>query len=515
MSELHRKVEGSGLDIGFLCQGWPPDQGGVESHAEDLARRLARRGHRVHVLALDYSDGREPYSVRTSTQDGVTVRRYAYRYHDQRALADVVVSRRADDAVAAWMAETPCDVVHVHHLTGWGMGALRAIADLGQPLVMTLHDYWPLCPRGQMLRHVEGDPALVHGEICARPEPATCATCLARTWPHLLPSTGAQARGPSGEPLASDAEAAAARTAFALAMLAQPQRLFAPSVAARAVYAAAGFPAAKIQVVENGIEAAELAAAVQAERGRAVRAPGEVRLGFLGTALPSKGALELAQALVEADVPGLSLEVHASLPSYHGDARYVDALRALAARDARIRLHGPYARAELPRILAALDGVAAPSRWQEVFGLTVREARAAGLPVLVSDRGDLARVAEDGAAGLVVPADDRAAWVAALRRFGTDAAARARWAARTTPLRDGEAMMLELERAYVESILEVTGRMPQLVHPLAGLGAGAASGAAAGPARPSAAASAASSAASSADATPVAKKGFLRRLFGA
>src|SRR6185295_15153701 len=112
------------------------------------------------------------------------------------------------------------------------------------------------------------------------------------------------------------------------------------------------------------------------------------------------------------------------------------ALEQLAARDARVRLRGPYAREELPRILAGLDGVAAPSLWPEPYGLTAREARAAGLPVLVSDAGDLAGVAEGGAAGIAVPARDRAAWIAALRRFASDAPARALWGAHASRLRD-------------------------------------------------------------------------------
>ncbi|TAJ18481.1 MAG: glycosyltransferase [Planctomycetota bacterium] len=466
MSELTRKVEGRGLDVGFLCQGWPPDQGGVESHAQDLARALATRGHRVHVLALDYGDV-APFTVAKSEQDGVSIRRFAYRYHDQRALADLAVNARAEDAIAAWLAETPCDVVHVHHLTGWGLRALRAIVDLGQPLAMTLHDYWPLCPRGQMLRW---SSELARAPICERPEPAACGACIAATWPHLMPSREGELRDPLGRALdksaAGDAAAAEARTRFALEMLALPQRLFAPSAAARAVYAAAGVPAQRIRVVENGVEVGALAADVQRERAARARGDGLVHLGVLGSALPSKGVLELAEAFVEAAVPSLVLDVHGALPAYHGDARCIDALKALAAREPRIRLHGPYARGELARILAGLDGVAAPSRWQEVFGLTVREARAAGLPVLVSDRGDLARVADEGRAGIVVPADDRAAWVAALRTFAGDAAARARWAAHASALRDVDSMMRELEREYVAAIVEVTGRMPSLVHPL-------------------------------------------------
>jgi glycosyltransferase involved in cell wall biosynthesis len=439
-----KEVAASGMDVGFVCQGWPPDVGGVESHAADLARALIARGHRAHVLALDYGEGLEPYSTRDldpAEHGGVAVRRMAYLYRDQAALHDVVENERANDVVLAWLAETPCDVVHVHHATGFGLGILRAVRDVGQPLVMTLHDYWALCPRGQMLRH--------DGVVCARPEPEPCGACLLATWPHLF----------AGGAKPDEAGAAAAeRTAHALACLALSHRLFTPSEAARAVYARAGVDPARIQVVANGVDVEGLAAEVAALRAQ--REPrDEVRLGVLGSVLPSKGVLELAQALERADAPGLVLEVHGNLPSYHGDESYTNGLRALAAREPRVRVRGPYARAELPRILAELDGVAAPSRWEEVFGLTVREAAAAGLPVLVSDAGGLPELAATGA-GIVVPRGDAGAWVRALERFANDADARARWGGARPALRTTGEMAAELEHAYVEVVRAVTGHAP-------------------------------------------------------
>jgi len=449
-----------GLDVGFLCAGWPPDVGGVESHAQDLARALATRGHRVHVLCLDSSPGLEPFGTRSETLDGVEVRRMAYAYHDHGALADVVVNARAEDVIHAWMAETPCDVIHVHHLTGFGMGALRAIADVGSPAVMTLHDYWPLCPRGQMLR--------ADGTLSDTPEPDACAACLASTWPHLMPSGTGRHAGPRGEEAADDRTAAELRTAFALEALALPHRLFTPSEAARAVYVRAGLDPGRIDVCANGVEVEGLAEEVRRRRAERPRSGDALRLGCLGTVLPSKGVLELAEAFVEAELEGVALEVHGNLPSYHGDGSYVERLQALGAEHEQVTVHGPYARGDLAAILAGLDGVAAPSRWEEVFGLTVREARAAGLPVLVSDAGARPEGTGGGRAGLVVPRDDRAAWVDALRRFATDGEARAAWAAAEVPLRTTRDMMLQLERGYAEAILAVTGLLPDLAHPIDG-----------------------------------------------
>jgi len=438
-----------GLDVALLCHGWFPDVGGIESHTRELARELRARGHRVRALCLDYGEELEPYSVRREDVEGVDVHRMAYLYHDHRALADVVENRRAEEVAGAWLAKRRPDVLHVQHVTGFGIGVLRTAREAGIPTVATLHDYWSLCPRGQMMRD--------DLTVCERPEPAACGACLRATWPHLMPSGGGEARGPDGRDVDDDEAAAAERTSFALKCLEHPRRLLTPSAAARDVYGRAGLAPERIEVCENGVETAHLAEEVARLRATRPRSDGEVRLGVLGSVLPSKGALELTLAFLEADVEGMALEIHGNLPSYHGDESYVDELQRLAEGNERVRLHGPYRFDRLAGILADLDGVAAPSRWVEVYGLTVREAAAAGLPVLVSDAGDLSAVANEGRAGLVVAVDDHTGWVDALRRFGTDAEARRRWSEGAPRLRATREMVDQIEGVYREVVREAGG----------------------------------------------------------
>jgi glycosyltransferase involved in cell wall biosynthesis len=386
---LRRVTKSPVLDIGFLCTGWVPDRGGVQSHTDDLAQALIARGHRVAVLCLDTRPGREPFGLSNTVERGVRVRRVAYGYGDHRGLFDLFHHARLADVVLGWLAETPCDVVHLHHLTGFGTSALRAVHDVGQPLVTTLHDYWLLDPRGQLFTPGRGrlDPRDLGG----------LARDLAATWPHLF-------QGPE-----SPRELVGRVRTEALAALALPDALFTPSAAARAVFEAAGVPAGRIAVLQNGVA-----------RPAVPRAPREgaesFRLGVLGSILPSKGVAELAEAVESAAVPGLVLEVHGDRVPFHGSTEHLDRLDAVAARCPAVRVVGPFERERIGDVLARLDAVAAPSLWDEVFGLSVREARAAGLPVLVSDAGGLPDAAGDGA-GLVVPRSERTAWVEALRRF--------------------------------------------------------------------------------------------------
>ena len=126
-NDLFREVSGVGLDVGFLCASWP------HAAAGELARELALRGHRAHVLCLA-AEGAAPFATQSSVEQGVGVRRMG------RPPEDDPGGEAVDRVVLAWLAETPCDIVHAHVPSGFGLGAVRAIADLGQPLVASLDE---------------------------------------------------------------------------------------------------------------------------------------------------------------------------------------------------------------------------------------------------------------------------------------------------------------------------------------------------------------------------------------
>jgi glycosyltransferase involved in cell wall biosynthesis len=72
---------------------------------------------------------------------------------------------------------------------------------------------------------------------------------------------------------------------------------------------------------------------------------------------------------------------------------------------------------DLPAVYNLALMLAHPA-WYEGFGLPPLEAMACGTPVIVSDRSSLPEVAAD--AGLIVPADDPAAWTRALEAVAGD-----------------------------------------------------------------------------------------------
>lgn len=465
------------LHVGIVAQGWKPDVGGIESHTADLVRELMALGHRVSVLALDYGRLAGNYETTHDVLDGVHVTRMSYDYSDHRSLAQMVRNPEAEEVVAGWLRFRQPDVVHVHHLTGFGMGALVRMHGEGVPVLMTLHDYWVLCPRGQMVRFTT---KALEGEVCGGLNPEVCGRCIGASFPHLMPSHGATLRSPwdneenPHEPRMlevlegqdPDGLVAAHRTAYAIECLKCADMLVTPSQRTRQIFteicAPMGLDGGQIRVVENGVDVAGLAEEVARLRAEQPRSGPKV-LGVVGSVLPSKGVLELAMAFAEGQGlgrfrggGGLKLKIHGNMPSYHGQTAYIDALEVLAAATPNLTIEGPFEHGGLARVLAGLDAVAAPSRWQEVFGLTVREARAAGLPVIVSNVGDLPAVTDGGQAGLVMPAPNGASgrrmWIDAMQRLIEDHESREAWERHQRQPHTAAAMAAELAGLYCEVI---------------------------------------------------------------
>lgn len=200
---LGEGVSGVGLDVGWLCDAaWP-------AQARDLARGLIERGHRVHVLCTADEGSLAPWRTDELQRDGVEVRRMG-RPEPARALADLVHDARATDVVLAWLAEVPCDVIHALATRELRPSALRAVADMGRPLVGAFGDPGLACACGLSLHEASAGHDVL---ACAR-----------RHWPKLLPSGGGLAQGPDGEPLADDAAAVRALVERARELAALPQR---------------------------------------------------------------------------------------------------------------------------------------------------------------------------------------------------------------------------------------------------------------------------------------------------
>jgi glycosyltransferase involved in cell wall biosynthesis len=107
-------------------------------------------------------------------------------------------------------------------------------------------------------------------------------------------------------------------------------------------------------------------------------------------------------------------------------------LTSAAASVGTIKLHGPFERSELPRILSGLD-LGLMLSVEEGYGLVLSEYMAAGVPFLATDTGAAPDLARDNPDALVVPVSAesvRDGMEALVRRIRSGGTSRSRLAAR-------------------------------------------------------------------------------------
>jgi len=196
----------------------------------------------------------------------------------------------------------------------------------------------------------------------------------------------------------------------------RPARIIYVSEASRRQHEAMGYSPENALVIPNGFDTTRFApstearAAVRAELGVS---EDELLIGLVGRFHPMKDHINFLRA-----ASLLSEDNHAARFLLVG--REVDAdnpvLRRLLARwglEGRAHLLGE--RSDIPRLIAASDICSLSSSYGESFPLVVGEAMACGVPCVVTDVGDAAKLV--GPTGLVVPPRDSEALAEAWREL--------------------------------------------------------------------------------------------------
>jgi glycosyltransferase involved in cell wall biosynthesis len=275
----------------------------------------------------------------------------------------------------------------------------------GARVVFTLHDAWLACARGQLV-----DRALA---ICPGPAIGRCARCLAPALWAPLPARLAT-RLPR-----RDGPVRARRAAFD-ALRGHVDRFLTPSLH---LAARLGLPADHVPL--------PLVRPIPAAPERIGGGP--LRLLFLGSLIPTKGARIALEAFAGLPAGAATLRIVGPAHPYDGHDTYAVALRARAAEVPGARVEPPVAHGDVPALLAEADVLVFPSTWEENSPLVLREAAAAGLRIVASDVPGATEVlgAEPRHAVLVEPGS-----AAALRR--ALAAEVRRGQARVPPLPGGD-----------------------------------------------------------------------------
>lgn len=421
---------------------YPPDYyTGTEQYAHAVARRLSESGVEVDVYALDpdFRDYVPLWRDRHELVDGVAVTKRGFwagidadweKLEHYNALMGEAFARHLD-------AVRP-HVVHFYHLRLLGANLVDRALEAGAKVVISLMDFWWLCPRIIMMHR--------SGRSCGGPT-MNDADCVACHSPQLgdadsvashvavemeeLCRVAPDAQGPSRGPL-SPGFRARGRSDYLMSRLSKANAVVAPTRYIRDVYVRNGLQAQSVHQLPYGVD-------INFCRSGPKHGERPLTFGFFGTLCEHKGPHLIVEAMARV-VGECRLKIWGRAADFPAYSR---PLLELAARDARVAVAEGFPRDALAEILASIDVLVVPSMWHENSPFVVLEARAARIPVIASDFGGLSEVVSPEVDGCVFRAGDIGHLAACMQRFVDDPSLHDRLRATVRP-------PLELSEAITE-----------------------------------------------------------------
>ncbi len=402
----------------------PYELTGVENHTAQLACALARAGCEVQVFAPCPSEGTWRLAQRLEERDGYEIHWLALgeRHPDEEGNEP-----GAAEAFGRYLDRERPSLVHAQHLVGMGPALIEEAKRRGVPFVFTAHDAWLVCEEYRLLRpdFVALDPT----DTDSLGRVFLARKLLDRLLPEadhqglvLKRDLNEEGRALLGDVLDGDprtagfepeeiegmrrraelARSARLKALRAVDLVLSPTRFLAEVLREGGVEA-------PLEVEPCGIDLGPFK--TQMHTQRAAGAP--LRVAFLGGVSKHKGLHDLLEA---ADgLEGVTLRVHGS----SSDHAYSERCRERAVA-AGAEWCGPFNHAELPGILSQTDAVVVPSKWPENAPFVIREAFAAGVPVIAADVGAMRESVRDGVDGWLFPAGDVEALRARLRELACE-----------------------------------------------------------------------------------------------
>jgi glycosyltransferase involved in cell wall biosynthesis len=419
------------LHVGSGFRPWR--RGGLTAYTQDLMGRQVRDGHEVSYFfsGRQYPFARAPH-LRGWVGNGADMFELInsplidHGRQPELEVSAPVVEQLFEGVLREWRPE----VIHVQELAGLPSSLLELARDAELPVVVTLQDYFPLCPTFKLV-----DSA---GRVCLRREiGADCvATVAGEPQPpglmieatvgfHLnqrLPGRvlGSR-RGPlirtvarrvaafelrrrGYERVAASADAYQRRRDLGVERLGRAEVLIAMSERVAEIYAELGVDPERLRVMQLTL------AHIEKLNPRPPRTAGRpltfgTLAGFESVAKGGRLLIAALRALADSAAAGCyRLLVFGHI---HPE------LAALAADVPAIEIRGPYVPEEQDTLLDEVDVGLVPSIWEEAYAYVGIEFLAKGIPVIANAIGGMRDYTREGETGWL-NADRSATGLAAL-----------------------------------------------------------------------------------------------------
>lgn len=398
------------MNILLITNGYPPHRwAGTETYTAGIAEELHNRGHQVQVIcAGEWEKGAQYWNgFQDDASNGVQVRRINLNWSKApdpfRYLYD---NPEVEDFLADYLKEGETDVVHVTSCETLSASVLKVVNDAGLPLVLSLTDFWFLCPRVVLLRS--------DGTNCdGNTTPWECLECeMLNTkvyrWSRQILGKEGAARAltqVSKHPLLTRQRGLrgyvgdmAARKTYLRQALDLPDYRITASQFVKDIHVSNGVTA-PIEVRPYGHDLSWL---VQYQG----KTPAEViRFGFIGQIISSKGVhilFEAARSLQSTLGDRFELLIYGNVDK---DPEYGRQLKESAKKIKNVNFCGTYDHKDSADVFAKMDILVVPSLWYD-FPLIIHEAFATKTSVIATNLGGMAEAITHEVNGLLFELGD-------------------------------------------------------------------------------------------------------------
>jgi len=444
------------MKIVLASNGFPPNQiGGAELRAYRTALGLKRRGHDVQVVTVDDLNCHVAgLSIRVEELDGLHITRLSFdkskvpKWQYNNSLIGGYLKNR--------LKHDPPDLVHLISGARISGSATEAARYAGSPVVVTLTEYYWICPRNT-LRRSNGNP-------CRCPaDHLECVLCLPNKQLNeklCYPLLNRVTRGLYGKILLFASKSEFLRKKFGVPSnfdyvrrwrrylrktIKQSNKLIAPSKFLRNMYISAGIPEQLIVFCRQGLDQTLWDSDVL-EQYR-----GPLRFGYVGQIVPHKGLYILIQAFLRLtfSTKKVRLNVFGELDER---SSYGKRLKELVGNDELIHFAGAFDNRQIPRVFNEIDVLIVPSVCYENSPNVILEAFACKTPVIASHSSGMAELVMPGISGDLFPVGDIGGLSNIMSRVVKEPLIIDRWRERLPRIKLIDEEIAELEQIYASII---------------------------------------------------------------
>jgi glycosyltransferase involved in cell wall biosynthesis len=444
------------LKILYLTNGFPPHRwAGTETYTAGIARGIQQKGHAVQVICNGKWDEGPDYwnGFRDDVYNEILIRRLDLNWYkapdpNKYLYNNPIIGRYVDN----FIKENQPDLVHITSCETLSANIIEVVKRNNLPLVLSLTDFWFLCPRINLLH---GNDSNCDGLTT----PWDCLQCLLINQRifhfanRMLSGLAVKSvflkisklplitrhRGFRGFTLNIEERKFYLRRMFALADV----RLTA-SQFVKNIHLLNGFDD-ELFVHPYGHDLAWL----KMYGGK--KQSSKIRIGFIGQIIYSKGVHLLLEAASQFSRKYSNDVIFYIYGNLQKDPDYGSRLQVIANGINNVQFRGTYAHAESAKVFSEIDILVVPSLWYD-FPLVIQEAYATKTPVIATNLGGMAEAVKHNVNGLLFERNDADDLVKQIERIIIEPDLLDTLTRGIPPVKTIEQEVIELEQLYYDLV---------------------------------------------------------------